>query len=259
MAYLRDGKYWQQSIRRDGAATTRYLGKGEWGAARAEMEMVERGRTAAERIAAAEADDAARRLLAREEARGAATRRAVAVILEPMGLVRYSRNPWRRRAMRSIQGPRGKSPAPQRVAALMRRVRAGKEGALPELAALAKVHPKAVAEAAATDLVRCARGMLADLLAGRGRDKAASVAMEARLDVIEAELAPAGSGAATRLLAAVVAHCWAEHWAITAACSKLLGSTAPGDLRRQYAALRRYLAALRSYAQVERLEGTGRS
>jgi hypothetical protein len=56
-----------------------------------------------------------------------------------------------------------------------------------------------------------------------------------------------------------VAHAWAEHWAITACCSKLLGKTAPGDLRRQYAALRRYLAALRSYAQVERLEGRGRS
>jgi hypothetical protein len=258
---MRAGGYWKKTIRVGDRTTSRYLGKGEWGAGLAEADMILRGRREAERLERLEAEEEARRRLAREEVRDARTRRVVAAVLVGLGFIRYQRNPWRRQAMRSIEGPRdsGKPPAARRVAALVKRVRAGKPGALPELAALARAHPRVVAEATMTDMNWCAKSALAELLAGHGRDEATAVAVEARLDLLEAELAPAGSGIATRLLAAVVAHAWAENWAITAACSKLLGKTAPGDLRRQHAALRRYLASLRSYAQVERLEGRGRS
>jgi hypothetical protein len=249
--------YWQKTIREGDRVTTNYLGRGELGAGLAEVDMILRGRREAERLAAEVAEDRARRLFALEAARGAATRRAVAVILEPMGFRRYARGAWRKRAMRSIEGPPGKPPAARHVAALVRRVRGGDEDALAELAGLARLHPRAVAEATSNDLVRIARTMLGEALSAR--DKAARLGLQARLNVIEAELAPPSAGTATRLLAAVVSQCWGEFWSIDAACSKVLGTTAPGDLRRQHAALRRYLAAVRSYAQVERIEGRGRS
>jgi hypothetical protein len=259
MAYIKLRGYLHKSIRRGGRVTTRYLGRGDIGAGLAEVDDILRERRLAERRERAEAEERAVELYDRERSRGLAVRRLVAVVLAPLGIVRYQRQrTWRRRSMKATTPARRgepKPPSPKQVRALVKRVRAGDPDALVDLAELAKLHPRLVAETTTTDLARCARMFLAELLASKTRDKAAEVAVEARLDLLEAELAATSRGPASRLVAAAVTHSGAEYWALTAAAARVLGKMTTGDLRRQGAALSRYLSALRTFARIRAIEG----
>jgi hypothetical protein len=158
-----------------------------------------------------------------------------------------------RRIELARRGDLGRPPSSREIKALVRRVRAGEPGALADLSALARLHPEVVAESTISDLCKIARMFLAEAISGR--DEASEAAVRARLDLLEASLAGPDGGPATRLCAAAVAHAWGEHWAIAAAATKILGKTTPGDLRRQGAALSRYLSTLRTFARIQRLEG----
>jgi hypothetical protein len=258
MAHLMAGRYWRRSIRVGDSVRHEYYGCDQAAAELAALDaliMVDRRR---ERQELLEAEERARRLYEQERARGLAVRAMVAVELEAMGFRRSGRNPWRR-AMRKIQLPRpgdpGRPPSPREVQALVRRVQAGKPGALADLADLAKVHPRIVAESTTSDLAKIARTFLAEKVSGSGRNKAGELAVEARLDLLEAELAGTARGLAAKLCAAAAVHAGAEYWAITAAMAKLLGRATPGDLRRQRAALSMYLSSLRTFARIRAIEG----
>ena len=263
MAFAKAGKYLQKSIRIGGRVRTLYYGMGPDAAERAladERIEADREQERRERLAVEEEH---RRLYDEEQARGVAVRRIVAVILEAIGYVRYARNPWRRRAMRrgvrsmmpAVRNDPGPPPAPKDVEALIARVRAGEPGSLPDLADLAKVHPRIVVDATTNDLAWCARTFLAEDLANG--DEAGVIGIETRLELIAADLAGEGASLALQLCAEVVAFGWLEYWTMSAAIAKggKVAMTTTMDLRRQDAAHRRFLASLRTFARIASLEG----
>jgi hypothetical protein len=267
MAYLRCGKYWQKSIRRGDRVESRYLGKDELAAFLAEMDAEERGRREADRLERLEAEGLALATLAAEAIRGAGIRRATEAILGALGYARHERGRFRRRrsmkrgdvqviAATAVPCDPAAPPGPGEIQALFERARAGEDGAMAEFGALARSHPKLVAAATATSLLRAARLILADQVA---KNPATHAAFVARVDALEAELIPDGAGIATKLLAAVVAQAHNEWWALCACGARRLATAGPGELRREHAALRRYLSSLRAYAQIQRLEEGGRS
>ena len=262
MAFAKAGKYLQKSIRIGGRVRTLYYGMGPDAAERAladERIEADREQERRERLAVEEEH---RRLYDEEQARGVAVRRIVAVILEAMGFVRYARNPWRRRAMRrgvrsmmpAVRNDPGPPPAPKDVEALIARVRAGEPGSLPDLADLAKVHPRIVVDATGNDLAWCARTYLAEDLA-KG-DETGVIGIETRLELIAADLAGEGASLALQLCADVVAYSWIEYWTMSAAIARGgMATTTTMDLRRQDAAHRRFMSSLRTFQRIASLEG----
>jgi len=157
--------------------------------------------------------------------------------------------------MPAVRNDPGPPPAPKDVEALIARVRAGEPGSLPDLADLAKVHPRIVVDATTNDLAWCARTLLAEDLA-KG-DEAGVIGIETRLELIAADLAGEGASLALQLCAEVVAYSWIEYWTMSAAIAKggKVAMTTTMDLRRQDAAHRRFLSSLRTFARIASLEG----
>ena len=159
-----------------------------------------------------------------------------------------------RSMMPAVRDNPGPPPAPKDVEALIARVRAGEPGSLPDLADLAMVHPRIVVDATSSDLAWCARTYLAEDLA-KG-DEAGVIGIEARLELIAADLAGEGASLALQLCADVVAYSWIEYWTMSAAIARGgMATTTTMDLRRQDAAHRRFLASLRTFQRIASLEG----
>jgi hypothetical protein len=251
MAYLRDGKYWQKSIRRDGRVTSCYFGALGIVVAVLDEEAAEERRL--ERLRRAEAEEEGRRLCAIESGRALAARRMVVAVLAPLGFVQHHRH-WRRRTMGAIESAdRGHPPTRREVQRLAKRARAGEEGALASLAELARLYPRAVADAVISDLEAAARTLLADRLSPK--DKAARLAVEARMEAMGADLAGPDAGPATKLAAALVAFGHVQCWAMAAGGAKTLGRSTPVDLRRVAAAHSWYLRSLKAYAAIRKIDG----
>jgi hypothetical protein len=254
MAYLSNGKYWIRSVRRGDRTTTEYLGSDALAAFVAGMDAEGRARREAERLERLEAEERTLAMAVAEAIRGRGIRRSAEAVLFGLGYRRPRRGRWRRRRMGRGDIEVTAPPPSRDILALYERARAGEDGALAAFTALAREHPRPVAQATGASLQRAARRVLADQVA---KDPAIRAAFVARVEALEAELIPDGCGIATKLLASVVAQAHNEWWALCAAGAKRLTSAGPAELRREHAALRRYLGALRSYAQIERLEGGG--
>jgi hypothetical protein len=255
MAYVRDGRYVYQSLRIGGRVTSVYLGSGPAAvevAAANDAILEDRRRGQLERR---RAEEEQRALLAGERDRGRGLRRIVAVVLEAFGYIQYQRNPWRRRAMRQTElaRPDATPPGREAIRSLVARVHKGEQGALPDLAAMARLHPRLVASATCKDLAYAARLMLAARLSGE--DRASEVGFTTRIDLVASDLAGEGASPALRLCAQVVAFSWAEYWVLSIVSANNLANTHPMQLKRQDAAQRRFLAALRAYSRIASLEG----
>jgi hypothetical protein len=252
--------YYQRSVRQGGRVATLHYGSGAPAVAVAILDDEARRARLEARAAALAIAEEQHRLLGVEQARGVAIRRMLAIVLEASGFVRYARNPWRRRAMNrrlelALGGDVGPPPSEAEVRALALEVRQKQPGALERFAELAQRHPVAVARHTAVDLARVARMTFAKASAGPNADVA--IGLEAKMEVMLAELAGEAPPPSVRLASEVVCFAWGEFWSLSAVAAHRGERSPPASEARRSAAQRRFLTSLRVYQRLVQLERGG--
>jgi hypothetical protein len=209
----------------------------------------------------AEIDDHHRQEGRIERARGQSLSTLVRVGLEARGFVRYTRNPWKRR-MRALPAPSVNSAAKERLAAKRAEIREAiynlvhirADGAITRVQALARDFPDVFESEVQSDVVRLARGILADKQSGMGSSKLRDDLL-ARMHMVAADLAGPDPSPSRRLCAEVASFAWAETWMLAI----VVGGNRGEEQSRQAStrlqgAQRRLLSALRTHAQIESIE-----
>jgi hypothetical protein len=252
---LKNGRYYQRSIRVKGKVTTRYIGAGEFGALMyaCDLDLAEQERQlrqeSRERLEREQAEFDV------ERARGKATTAIIATALHGVGYARPHRKSWRKRPMTTEVKPAMPVPTAAELKDLIAKCRTNEPGARAKLMDLAESHPQPVIEATGADLVELCFISLANLLNSEKRF-AKREGLLAKLRLIVSDLVGKSRSPVKRMLAESVAFAWCEYWIVS-----LLPAvhdpmkTSPIYLRRQNAAQRRFMSALKTFAQVTALEG----
>jgi hypothetical protein len=252
---IRNGRPYQYTChRKNGRAKCLYRGSGEFAVWAQAMDDWERRELEDDRRQQAEIDEEHRQALLVEQARGRNVSNLVRIGLEANGFVRYSRNPWKNRVMRSLLGPASLARASkiqvsieirQLIAALVR----GDQTVVSRLQTNARERPAMFADEVELDLVQLARRTLADreFTDSKLRDD-----LITRMALVTGELAGDNPSVARRLCAEAAGFAWAETWVL----NMTLGANgvqqqSPMASRRLSAAQSRLLKALKTHAQVE--------
>jgi hypothetical protein len=242
----------------NGRAECRYRGSGD----EAIMAQALADDNRRQRRAQAEIGDHHRQEYRIERARGQSLSTLVRVGLEARGFCRYSRNPWKRRTMKALPAPDLKSEAKQRLAAKRAEIREAiynlvhrrADGAVQRLQALAREFPDVFESEVQSDVVRLARGILADKESATGGIKLRDDLL-ARMHLVSADFAGPDPSPARRLCADVVSFAWAEHWLLAIVVGGNRGDEQSHQAsKRLQGAQQRLLSALRTHAQIERIE-----
>jgi hypothetical protein len=212
----------------------------------------------------AEIDDHHRQKGRIERARGQSLSTLVRVGLESRGFIRYSRNAWKRRTMKALPAPSVKSAAKERLAAKRAEIRKAiddlvirrADGAVQRLQALARESPDAFGDEVLNDVVRLARGILADkYLASSWNGSKLRDDLLARMHMVAADLAGPDPSPSRRLCAEVASFAWAETWMLAIVVGGNRGEEQSHQAStRLQGAQRRLLSALRTHAQIESIE-----
>jgi hypothetical protein len=152
------------------------------------------------------------------------------------------------------RGDVGAPPTAKEIRALAKRVMAKEAGAYTEFRRLAEAYPVPVVAEMRTNLAELARTTFATkTMGGNG---AYEIGLEAQQRLLLRELVGEAPSTALRLVAETVVYSWTEYWTVSAGIAHRDSMwNSPMALRRQGAALRRFLQALKACRQVALLEG----
>jgi hypothetical protein len=266
MSWTRFGRYHRTSYREGRRVRTLYFGTGPGAAALAREHQAERAEQERLRREARDAEEAQRKQLAVEAARGEGLRLIVATCLEGYGYHRRVRHHWQRR--RPVSQPQAPAPAlapPQptqaevdaEIKAAVAAIRQAPDPvAVARLRELARQYPKTTARIVGMDLARLARYWIDEKLTDKKKDKDKGGLM-ARMEVMTAELSGENPSIGVLMAAELAAYNWMETWLLNTVCSNDFDGAGARTSKRRTAAQLRFLKSLKVLEQLKALEGKG--